>query len=71
MARISQPFIELNYLWQKAGNEKDLPDITRAYHRLDGKFVPIGWYLYADNGTPMLVTDAEVADVDFAEAIQY
>ena len=65
MAKIAKPRQELWYLWRKAGIRGTRPDITRAYHRLNGKFVPIGWYLEDRRGKSMLVTDIEVDNVDF------
>ena len=71
MARIAKPRIELNYLWRQAGNTRDFPNITRAYHRFNGKFIPIGWYLEGRFGDDsMLVTDEEVDNVDFATALR-
>ena len=70
MAKIAKPRQELIFLWRKAGISETYPFITRAYHRLNGKFVPIGWYLDDRRGDSLLVTDEQVEDVDFAQAMR-
>lgn len=62
MAKIRRPRRDLLSIWRAAGNSKTFPDITRAYHRLNGKFIPIGWYLDDRQGTTILVTDQEVSE---------
>ena len=71
MGRIAKPRRELIFLWRKAGIKETYPrSITRAYYREFGKFVPIGWYLRDTMGESLLVTDEQVDNVPFAEAMR-
>jgi len=69
MARIRQPFSELSKLYRKdMGKDFYISDIHRAYERVDGKFVPIGWSIlgYDIQRSPFqrrVYTDVEIFEM--------
>ena len=70
MARISVPRLRLQYLWkQERGNITGF-DISRAYYRQDGKFIPYGWHLDDRRGNVLTFTDKEVEAIPFRVALR-
>lgn len=69
MSNRAKPAIELIEMFQNTyptfkGKGSIAYDINRAYHRVNGKFVPVGYSIQAA-GIILLFSDAEVDDFIF------
>tara|TARA_R110001599_G_C11712621_1_gene604484 strand:- start:175 stop:360 length:186 start_codon:yes stop_codon:yes gene_type:complete len=61
MARIKYPYIKIFRTrntftppFKEPGNE------SRAYKRVDGKFIPIGWYVEWSDGKEQVILDKDI-----------
>lgn len=66
MAKISQPFYELNA--SRPSEIFFIEEIFRAYSRQNGKFVPIGWHVIWNDGEQRVILDEDV--MSFEEAME-
>lgn len=60
VARIKFPYFEVKEMSPKLSRDQYIQTSHRAYARIDGKFVPIGWHITWSGGLSWLVTDEEI-----------
>lgn len=62
MARIRFPYFEI---WGKRNPKrtppfKEIDESYRSYSRIDGKFIPVGWYIAWSDGRKEVILDEDV-----------
>lgn len=68
MARIKFPYIEVRDMSPALLMlDQYIQTAHRAYARIDGKFVPIGWHITWSGGLNWVVTDEEIKAGEYTD----